>query len=66
MQKFFVKGGGTIKDYHKVTEIIPGDMVTVKTNKGSFEARKVIITAGPWGPAIVKKLGIDLPFKVQS
>ena len=54
-----------IKDYHKVTEIIPGDMVTVKTNKGSFEARKVIITAGPWGPAMVKKLGIDLPFKVR-
>ena len=66
LQKFFVKGGGVIKDYHKVTEIIPGDMVTVKTNKGSFEARKVIITAGPWGPAMVKRLGVDLPFKVQN
>ena len=65
LQKFFVKGGGMIKDYHKVTEIIPGDIVTVKTNKGSFEARKVIITAGPWGPALVKRLGIDLPFKVH-
>ena len=53
-----------IKDYHKVTEIIPGDVVTVKTNKGSFEARKVVITAGPWGPGMVKKLGIELPFKV--
>ena len=54
-----------IKDYHKVTEIIPGDMVTVKTNKCSFEARKVIITAGPWGSAMVKRLGVDLPFKVR-
>ena len=53
-----------IKDYHKVTEVIPGGVVTVKTNKGNFEARKVVITAGPWGPAMVKKLGIELPFKV--
>ena len=59
-----MKGGGVIKDYHKVTDIVPGEVVTVKTNKGTFKGRKVVITAGPWGPAIVKKLGIDLPFKV--
>ena len=55
-----------LKDYHQVTEIIPGKVVTVRTNKGSFEAGKVIITAGPWGPAMVKKLGIELPFKVSE
>ena len=55
-----------IKDYHKVTEVIPGGgVVTVKTNKGNFEARKVVMTTGPWGPAMAKKLGIDLPFKVH-
>ena len=60
-----MKGGGVLKDYHKVTEIIPGKKVTVRTNKGSFEARKVVITAGPWGPAMVKELEIELPFKVH-
>ena len=56
-----------IKDYHQVTEVVPGgDMVTVKTNKGDFEARKVIMTTGPWGPAMAKKLGIELPFKVSN
>ena len=55
-----------LKDYHQVTEVIPGGgVVTVKTNKGNFEARKVIMTTGPWGPAMAKKLGIDLPFKVN-
>ena len=49
-----------------MTEIIPGDLVTVETNKGSFKARKVVITAGPWGPGMVKKLGIELPFKVRT
>ena len=64
-QNLFVKGGGVIKDYHEVTDIVPAKVVTVKTNKGTFEGRKVVITAGPWGPAIVKKLGIELPFKVN-
>ena len=54
-----------IKDYHKVTEVIPGrGMVTLKTNKGDFRARKVVMTTGPWGPAMAKRLGIELPFKV--
>ena len=62
-----MKGGGVIKDYHKVTEVIPGgSVVTVKTNKGDFQARKVVMTTGPWGPAMAKKLGIELPFKVHS
>ena len=38
-------------------------MVTVKTNKGDL---KVIMTTGPWGPAMAKKLGIELPFKVSN
>ena len=55
-----------IKDYHQVTEIIPrGGVVTVKTNKGKFETRKVVMTTGPWGPAMARKLGIELPFKVR-
>ena len=54
-----------IRDYHKVTEVIPGGgMVTLKTNKGDFLARKVVMTTGPWGPAMAKRLGIELPFKV--
>ena len=54
-----------LKDYHKVSEIVPrGDTVTVRTNMGDFEGRKVIITTGPWGPAMLKKMGVDLPFKV--
>ena len=55
-----------LKDYHKVSEIVPrGDTVTVRTNMGDFEGRKVIITTGPWGPAMLKKMGVDLPFKVS-
>jgi glycine/D-amino acid oxidase-like deaminating enzyme len=61
-----VKSGGVLKDYHKVTEIVPGERVTVKTNHGDFSARRVIITAGPWTPKIMKQLGVDLPITVSK
>ena len=63
-QKLFVEFGGVLLDHHCVTEIIPGDTVTVKTDKREFRAKKIVITAGPWAPKIMEKLGIQLPFKV--
>ena len=64
-QNLFVKSGGVLKDYHKMTEIIPGERVTVKTNHGDFSARRVIIAAGPWTPKIMKQLGVELPIVVR-
>ena len=60
-----MKYGGVLKDYHKVTEIIPGERVTVKTNHGDFVAKRVIITAGPWTPKIMRQLGVELPIVVS-
>ena len=63
-QKLFVDHDGVFLDNHCVTDILPGDCVTIRTNKGDFSARKVIITAGGWAPKLLKKLGVDLPLKV--
>ena len=60
-----MKSGGVLKDYHKVTEIIPGERVTVKTNHDDYSARRVIITAGPWTPKIMRQLGVELPVVVR-
>ena len=61
-----MKCGGTLKDYHKVTEIVPGESVTtVRTNHGDFVARRLIITAGPWTPKIMRQLGVELPIVVS-
>ena len=55
-----------MKDCHKVTEIVPGESVTtVRTIHGDFMARRVIITAGPWTPKIMRKLGVELPIVVS-
>ena len=64
LQRLFVDRGGVFLDNHCVTDILPGDCVTIRTNKGDFSARKVIITAGGWAPKLLKKLGVDLPLKV--
>ena len=65
LQKLFLSEGGTILDQHKVTEIHPGPVITVVTSKATFRSRKLVITAGPWTPALVGKLGVELPFKVN-
>ena len=57
--------GGKLLDRHEVTEIIPGDIVTVVTNRGLFKANNVVIAAGPWAPALCSSIGVHLPFKVS-
>ena len=47
-----------------VTDITLGPVVTVVTNKATFKAKQLVITAGAWAPTLLKKLGIHLPFKV--
>ena len=47
-----------------VTDITPDPVVTVVTNKATFKAKQLVITAGAWAPTLLKKLGIHLPFKV--
>ena len=60
----FEKLGGLFLDNHRVTKIIPGDLVTIETNKGTFKARNVVIAAGPWAPTLCSSLGLHLPLKV--
>ena len=66
IQKLFVSAGGELRDEHPVTEIVPGDVITIKTTKGDFRTKKLVITAGAWAPSVLKKLGIDLPVKVST
>ena len=57
--------GGQLLDCHKVTGLVPGPVVTVETDKGSFKAKKVIVTAGAWANDVLKTTGLTLPMKVS-
>ena len=55
---------GTIHEAAKVTDIFPGDTVTIFTTKGNYSCKNLVITAGPWTTDLVKPLGLNLPLKV--
>ena len=63
-QTLFMEAGGVLKDEHPVTEIIPGETVTVRTSKGSFQTRRLVITVGPWAPKLLQSLRVELPYEV--
>ena len=65
LQQQFIKYGGTLLDKHQVIEIVPGPIVTVVTNKASFQTRQLVIAAGAWTKALCHDLGVHLPFKVD-
>jgi glycine/D-amino acid oxidase-like deaminating enzyme len=39
-------------------------VVGVETTDGSFEARQVVLAAGPWAPRFLAELGVELPLRV--
>ncbi|EDO44145.1 predicted protein [Nematostella vectensis] len=64
LQDQFVQFGGVLQDGEKVLEIIPGDIIKIKTSKAIHRAKSVVITAGPWINKILKPLSLQLPVEV--
>ncbi|XP_060077604.1 peroxisomal sarcosine oxidase-like [Ylistrum balloti] len=59
----FVKQGGILRDNEAMVDVFPGDIVTVKTNKGSYRGRNLVLTVGPWATKVLPSLGIHIPLK---
>lgn len=53
-------------DGEKVMEIKPGLLVVVKTTSRSYQAKSLIITAGPWTNRLLRPLGVELPLQVRG
>ena len=51
LQDLFVSSGGFLLDNEKIDEIIPGDIIQIKTTKQVIKAKNLIITAGMYGMA---------------
>jgi monomeric sarcosine oxidase len=57
--------GAQLHDEEPVVEIAPdGDGVTVCTTRSTYQADRVILTAGSWLGPLLAPLGIDLPLTV--
>ncbi|XP_074045195.1 peroxisomal sarcosine oxidase [Macrotis lagotis] len=55
--------GGVIHDGEKVAEIKPGFPVTVTTTTRTYQAKSLVITAGPWTNQLLLPLGMQLPLQ---
>ncbi|XP_043855837.1 peroxisomal sarcosine oxidase isoform X3 [Dromiciops gliroides] len=55
--------GGVIHDGEKVVEIKPGYPVTVTTATRTYQAKSLVITAGPWTNQLLLPLGMQLPLQ---
>ncbi|XP_068833949.1 peroxisomal sarcosine oxidase [Capricornis sumatraensis] len=63
LQDAIRKLGGIVHDGEKAVEIKPGLPVTVKTTSRSYQAKSLIITAGPWTNRLLRPLGAELPLQ---
>ena len=66
VQKMFLSAGGMFLDEHPVTEIVPGQVITIRTSKGSFRTKKLVITAGSWASSVLSTLDLELPLKASA
>ncbi len=64
LKQLFVEHGGCFKDECSVSEVLPGDIVTVVTTSGSFRTKKLILTTGAWTNPLLQPLRLKLPLKV--
>lgn len=62
-QDQFKKFGGQLNDGEPMIDIFPGDIVTVRTTKGQYRTKSVVLTVGPWAAKILPNLGVHLPLK---
>ncbi|XP_067864342.1 peroxisomal sarcosine oxidase [Heptranchias perlo] len=63
VQDLFRRFGGTIRDGEKVVDVQPGSLVTVTTTTGTYRAKNLVITAGPWTNKLLNLVGLQLPLK---
>ncbi|KAM9118003.1 peroxisomal sarcosine oxidase [Pangshura tecta] len=63
VQDGFQRCGGALRDGEKVTDIKPGGVVTVTTSRGVYQAKSLVITAGPWANKLLAPLGLQLPLQ---
>ncbi|GIO23799.1 FAD-binding oxidoreductase [Oceanobacillus sp. J11TS1] len=58
------KNGVHCSFYNPVNDIEKsGDIFQVKTQKGSFRSKKIVLAGGPWSKELGKMLGMDMPVK---
>lgn len=62
-QSQFIRHGGVLKDGEPMLDVHPGDTVAVKTTKGAYRCKSLVLALGPWAAKFLPRLGLKLPLK---
>jgi sarcosine oxidase len=68
MQYLARSKGATLKDNTRVDRVTPKSLggVLVETSKGTFHAKKVILTTDAWTNKLLAPLGVHIPLRVMQ
>ncbi|XP_033749069.1 peroxisomal sarcosine oxidase-like [Pecten maximus] len=66
IQNQYRKIGGLLKDGEKMVEIIPGEVIRVRTDVGLYQAKTIVLCVGPWAKKVLTKLGVAVPLQTQK
>jgi monomeric sarcosine oxidase len=59
--------GATIREEELARRLAPsGDGVEVRTDRQSYGAERLVVTAGSWARPLLRQLGLDLPLSVSK
>ncbi|XP_069135743.1 peroxisomal sarcosine oxidase-like isoform X2 [Argopecten irradians] len=65
IQNQYRKLGGLLKDGERMMEIIPGKIISVKTEARLYRAKAVVLCVGPWASKILTSIGLDVSLQTQ-
>ena len=46
-------------------DLYPGETVAVKTTKGIYKSKSVVLALGPWAAKFLPHIGLNLPLSVR-
>ncbi|XP_078687144.1 peroxisomal sarcosine oxidase-like [Branchiostoma floridae x Branchiostoma belcheri] len=65
LQDVFLQKGGVLRDGEKVETITPGDVITLRTSRGTLRTWRLVLTCGPWAGDVMAGIGLRPPLQVN-
>ncbi|XP_019643436.1 PREDICTED: peroxisomal sarcosine oxidase-like [Branchiostoma belcheri] len=65
LQEVFLQKGGVLRDGERLETISPGDVITLRTSRGTLRTRRLVLTCGPWAGDVMAGIGLHPPLQVM-
>lgn len=62
-QNQFQRYGGVLHDGEPMLDLYPGSVVSIKTSKGLYRAKSVVLALGAWAAKFLPRIGVNVPLQ---